>query len=145
MGDPLQDLSEVHLQDIRMGIPSIPDHVPTSWTPHPEDHQMYTAERTRCVINRHWEQMMLTSNMRSFDYSNILPARGPIVAGISLTHRPRENFGPELEFGDECKSIRPRCPTCSELDTLAFAGMDAITRIDRDRRETMVQHLRKRV
>ena len=145
MGDTLQELTDVNLQDIRMGIPSVPDHIPASWTPHPEDLQMYTAERTRFVMNRHWEQLMLTSNMRTFDYSNILPSRGPIVAGISLTHRPRANFGPDLQFGDKCKSIRPKCPTCSELDALAFAGMDAITNIDRDRREIMVQHLRKRV
>ena len=70
---------------------------------------------------------------------------GLIVGGVSLTHRPRPNFGPQLEFGDDCKSIRPRCPTCTELDSLAFAGMDAIVNIDRDRRETMVQHLRRRV
>ena len=106
---------------------------------------MHSAERTRFVINRQWAQLMLHSNMQSFDYSNILPARGPIVAGISLTHRPRENFGPQLEFGDECKSIRPKCPTCSEIDALAFAGMDAITKVDKERRETMVHHLRKRV
>ena len=145
MGDNVQDISEVPFQNIEMGIPSIPDHIPTSWTPHPEDIQLYTAERARYTINRFTEQMMLTPQMRSFDYSNILPARGPIVAGISLTHRPRENFGPRLAFGQECKSLRPWCPTCSELDALAFSGMDAITRVDRERKETMVQHLRKRV
>ena len=49
----------------------------------------------------------------------------------------------DAPFCEDCKSIRPRCPTCTELDSLAFAGMDAIINIDRDR--TMVQHLRRRV
>ena len=145
MGEPFKDLSEVHLQDKRMGIPSVPDHVPTSWTPHPENHQMHSAERTRFSMNSQWAQIMLHSNMQSFDYSNILPARGPIVVGISLTHRPMENFGLQLEFGDECKSMRPKCPTCSEIDALSFAGMDAITKVDKERRELMMHHLRKRV
>ena len=145
MGEPLKELTDVNLQDIRMGIPSAPANIPTTWTPHPEDHHMYNAERTRYIINRDWEEVMLHSNMRTFDYSNILPMRGPIVAGVSITHRPRPNFGPQLEFGDDCKSIRPRCPTCTEMDTLAFAGMDAISNTDRDRMEIMVQHLRRRV
>ena len=144
MGEALKELTgDLNLEDIRMGIPSAPDHIPNSWTPHPEDHQMYTAERTRFTMNRHWEQVMLTSNMRTFDYTNILPQRGPIVGGVSITHRPKPNFGPPLEFGEDCKSICPRCPTCTELDTLAFAGMDAIANVDKDRREVMVQHMRR--
>ena len=96
-------------------------------------------------MNHNWEQIILTSNMRSFDYSNILPQRGPLVGGVTISHRPKNNFGPQLEFGDDCKSIRPKCPTCTEMDTLSFSGMEAIANTDRDRREIMVQHLRRRV
>ena len=145
MAEPFRDLSEVHFNDIRLGIPSIPDHIPTSWTPNPEHYQMHSAERTRFSINSHWADIMLHSNLQTFDYSNILPVRGPIVAGISLTHRPLKNFGPELEFGDECKSMRPNCPTCSEIDALCFAGMDAIQKVDKDKRDLLVNHLKKRV
>ena len=145
MAEPFRDLSEVHFNDIRLGIPSIPDHIPTSWTPNPEHHQMHSAERTRFSMNSKWADIMLHSNLQTFDYSNIVPIRGPIVAGISLTHRPMANFGPELEFGEECKSMRPNCPTCSEIDTLCFAGMDAIQKVSKEKRDLLVAHLRKRV
>merc|ERR1711884_80207 len=96
-------------------------------------------------MNSKWADIMLHSNLQTFDYSNIVPIRGPIVAGISLTHRPMANFGPELEFGEECKSMRPNCPTCSEIDTLCFAGMDAIQKVSKEKRDLLVAHLRKRV
>ena len=106
---------------------------------------MHSAERTKFSMNSQWADIMLHSNLQTFDYSNILPVRGPIVAGISLTHRPLANFGPELEYGDECKSMRPNCPTCSEIDALCFAGMDAIQKVDKNKRDLLVNHLRKRV
>ena len=60
MGDQLKEItgeSDLHLQDLRMGIMATPGNIPASWTPHPEEHQMYSAERTRFTMNRHWEQL----------------------------------------------------------------------------------------
>ena len=49
IGDNVQDISEVPFQNIEMGVPSIPDHIPTSWTPHPEDIQLYTTQEIKTL------------------------------------------------------------------------------------------------
>ena len=146
MGDLLEQLlGDPDFNDIRMGIPAVPDHIPESWFgPHPAEFQMYTTERTQFAMNRHWAQLTLAS--RPSDYSNVIPPTGPIVGGATLTHRtqPPQNHGP-LEFGDDCRVVRPRCPTCTELDSLSFAGMESIVHVTQERREIMLQHLRNRV
>ena len=148
MGDQLRELrGDLNLDDIQAGTSPAQDHTTNIWTPQPDNHQMFLTERTRFNMNRHYDQVMqlTASNMGSFDYTNIIPQRGPIAGGVSITHRSGPNLGPPIKFGDDCKSIRPKCHTCTELDTLAFAGMDAITKVDRERRELMIQHLRRRI
>ena len=131
--------------DLRMGIQSTPGNVPNSWTPHPDEYQLFAAERTKFSMNRQWDQIMLSSNMRTFDFSNVLPQNGPISGGVTLTHRLLPRYGPQLQFGEDCEGLRPRCPTCVELDNTSFGGMAAIYNLQKERREIMVEHLRRRV
>ena len=150
MAEQRRELTGEHsLLDLRMGrpySPSNPNHIANSWTPTPDEYQLFAAERARFSMNRHWEQFsMLSSNMRTFDYSNILPQTGSISGGVTLTHRPRPRYGPQLQFGEDCKTVRPRCPTCTDVDYISFGGMDAMYSLEKERREIMIEHLRRRV
>ena len=135
--------------DLRMGrpySPTDPSHVPDSWTPTPDEYQLFAAERARFSMTRHWDQYgIISPNVRSFDYSNILPQTGPISGGVTLTHRPMPKYGPQLQFGEDCKTVRPRCPTCVNVDYVSYNGMDAVYGLERERREIMIEHLRRRV
>ena len=127
MAERREITGEHSLLDIRMGrpySPTDPNHIPNSWTPTPDEYQLFAAERARFSMNRHWEQFgMISPNMRAFDYSNILPQTGSISGGVTLTHRPMPRYGPQLQFGEDCKTVRPRCPTCTNVDYISFGGI----------------------
>ena len=146
MAERREITGEHSLLDIRMGrpySPTDPNHIPNSWTPTPDEYQLFAAERARFSMNRHWEQFgMISPNMRAFDYSNILPQTGSISGGVTLTHRPMPRYGPQLQFGEDCKTVRPRCPTCVNVDYISFGGMDAVYSLEREKREIMIEHLR---
>ena len=150
MDEHRRELTGEHsLMDLRMGrpySPTDPSHVPDSWTPTPDEYQLFAAERARFSMTRHWDQYgMISPNVRSFDYSNILPQTGPISGGVTLTHRPMPRYGPQLQFGEDCKTVRPRCPTCVKVDHVSYNGMDTVYGLERERREIMIEHLRRRV
>ena len=150
MDEHRRELTGEHsLMDLRMGrpySPTDPSHVPDSWTPTPDEYQLFATERARFSMTRHWDQYgIISPNVRSFDYSNILPQTGPISGGVTLTHRPMPKYGPQLQFGEDCKTVRPRCPTCVKVDYVSYNGMDTVYGLERERREIMIEHLRRRV